>query len=74
MVAAITTPFKPDIPPRDFGEVAPICGVTALLPEFSSMAWRARHRPSPDRGWPSGVDAVLKRRVVQVGDARSMAS
>ena len=40
MVAAITTPFKPDMPPRGFSaKVRTICGVTALLPEFSSMAW-----------------------------------
>ncbi len=39
MVAAIAAAFKPDTLARGPAKLRTICGVTALLPEFSSMAW-----------------------------------
>jgi hypothetical protein len=71
MVAAITTPFEADMPPRDFGEGAHHLrgnGLAAGVLKHGLGAHGIGLRLIADSF--QAVDAVLKRRVVQVGDAR----
>ncbi|WP_029312248.1 MULTISPECIES: hypothetical protein [Acidiphilium] len=71
MVAAIATPFKADTPPCDFGEVAHHLrgnGLAAGVLKHGLGALGIGLRLIADG--LQAVDAVLERRVVQVGDAR----
>ena len=71
MVAAITIPFKADMPPRGFGEGAHHLrrnGLAAGVLKHGLGALRIGLRLIADG--LEAVDTVLERRVVQVGDAR----
>ncbi|MBB6254857.1 hypothetical protein [Nitrospirillum iridis] len=71
MVAAIAAAFKADMPPRGFGEVAYHLrgnGLVAGVFKHGLGALGIGLRLIADD--LQAVDAVLKRRVVQVGDAR----
>ena len=71
MVAAITTPFKADTPPRGFGEVAHHLrgnGLAAGVLKHGLGALGIGLRLIADG--LEAVDAVLERRVVEFGDAR----
>jgi hypothetical protein len=70
MVAAITTPFKADTPPRGFCEGAHHLrgnGLAAGVLKHGLGALGISLRLIADG--LEAVDTVLKRRVVQVGDA-----
>jgi hypothetical protein len=71
MVPAITTPFEADMPPRGFGEGAHHLrsnGIVAGVFKHGLGALGIGLRLIADG--LQAVDTVLKRRIVQVGDAR----
>ncbi len=71
VVAAITTPFKADMPPRGFGEGAHhLRGNSIVAGVFKHGLGALGIGLCLIADSLEAVDAVLERRVVQVGDAR----